>query len=134
MSKPYIHSLSSVKRHGGVPEDYMPIHEFMDSSKSVIADNRHRALTHNAWFISVVIPAVFGETMVNSDGKTISTRDIAEEHCIEDFHGFIPSAQDFIDHIPAEEWMNGRGVPPRWATVKKPKGGRIGRTINTISD
>lgn len=51
MSKPMIHAMSSAKRFGGVPEDYLPLHQFMDSSKSAHADNRHRALTHNAWFI-----------------------------------------------------------------------------------
>lgn len=55
MSKPWIHSLSSSKKFGGKPEDYMALHELMDSSKSVIADNRHRALTHTAWFISTII-------------------------------------------------------------------------------
>lgn len=46
MSKPFIHAQSSAKKFGGIWEDYISIHEFLDSSKSVIADNRHRALTH----------------------------------------------------------------------------------------
>ena len=45
--KPIIHAESSARKFGGQPEDYLEIHNFMDSSKSVIADNRHRALTHN---------------------------------------------------------------------------------------
>lgn len=53
MSKAIIHAISSSKRFGGLPEDYLPIHDFMDSSKSVIADNRHRVLTHQSWFIGV---------------------------------------------------------------------------------
>jgi len=39
----YYHALSSVKRFGGKPEDYLPIHEFFDESKSHFADFRHRA-------------------------------------------------------------------------------------------
>lgn len=51
MSKPMVHAESSVRKWGGKPEDYMPIHNLMDSSKGTIADSRHRALTHNTWFI-----------------------------------------------------------------------------------
>lgn len=31
---PYIHAELSAKRFGGVPEDYLDIHELMDSSKA----------------------------------------------------------------------------------------------------
>lgn len=100
----------------------MDIHEFMDSSKSVIADNRHRALSHNAWFISTVIPRVFGETRTNSDGRVYSTRDIAEQHCLEDFGGkFIPSAQDFLEQMPYLGWMHGEGSPPSYAKLAEKK-------------
>lgn len=53
--KPHIHAVSSAKHYGGSPDDYLDIHQFMDSSKGAIADNRHRALTHNSWFLSVVL-------------------------------------------------------------------------------
>lgn len=114
MSKPYIHSLSSVKKFGGQVEDYMPIHELLDSSKSIVADNRHRAFTHNSWFISTIIPKIFGETFTNSEGKTISSRDVAEQHVLEDYAmRFIPSAQDFLEEIGLPAWMqNGLGFPP----------------------
>ncbi len=123
MSKPYIHALSSVKHHGGVVSDYLPLHEFMDSSKATIADNRHRALTHNSWFILTIIPKVFGETFVNSDGKTVSSRDIAEEHVQEDYgNRFIPSAQDFLQEMEYTEWMtNGKGSPPSFARISNRK-------------
>ena len=58
MAKPHIHALSSVRSFGGLEEDYLPIHEFLDSSKAIVADNRHRAFTHNSWFINTVIPRV----------------------------------------------------------------------------
>ncbi len=92
----------------------MDIHNFMDSSKAAIPDNRHRALTHNSWFIGVVIERVFGSTRVNSDDKVYSTRDIAEEHVLQDYgNKFIPSAQDFLQEITWQDWMNnGIGQPP----------------------
>jgi hypothetical protein len=119
MSKPHVHARSSFKKFGGCPQDYEDIHEFLDSSKGTIADNRHRALTHNAWFISFIIPKVFGNTRVNSEGKTYSTRDIAEQHVLEDYGmKFIPSAQDFLAEIEFRPWMqNGRGVPPSFKKI-----------------
>ena len=119
MSKPYIHAVSSAKKYGGVAEDYMAIHTLMDQSKSVIADGRHRALTHNTWFIEVIIPLIFGETFGReSDDKIISSRDIAEQHVAEDFGGFIPAATDYLLAMSFEDWMNnGLGGPPSWAKV-----------------
>lgn len=113
MSKPYIHSLSSAKRFGGLPKDYIEIHNLLDSSKGAICDNRHRALTHNSWFLSVILERIFGVTITNSDGKEISVRDIGEQHVAEDFKGrFIPTAQDYLQEMEWKDWMNnGRGVP-----------------------
>lgn len=62
MAKPWKHAESSAKRFGGTPEDYIELHDFMDSSKEVFPDNRHRALTHNSWFIFVV-EKVFGHNL-----------------------------------------------------------------------
>lgn len=124
--KPYIHALSSAKKYQGKPEDYMPIHELMDSSKATVPDNRHRCLTHQSWFISVIIPKIFGETFVNSDGKVVSSRDIAEMHVLEDYHGFIPSAQDFLAEMEYKPWMqNGEGVPPSAAKVIKRRSQKV---------
>lgn len=54
MSKPHIHSKICASRFGGEPESYNPINWFMDSSKSVIADNRHRIFFHSAFGIFTV--------------------------------------------------------------------------------
>ncbi len=114
MSKPYVHSVSSARRFGGVPEDYLDIHNLMDSSKSAIADNRHRILTHTSWFLSTILEKVFGVVITNSDGRKVSVRDIGEQHILEDYGGrFIPTPQDFIENMNFDEWMNnGKGVPP----------------------
>ena len=119
MSKPYIHAISSAKKFGGEPEDYFPIHELMDSSKTSFADNRHRALTHNIWFINTILPRVFGDTRINSSGKIYSVKDVGEQHCLEDFGGkFIPSAQDYLQELEMQDWMqNGHGFPPSFAKI-----------------
>ncbi len=83
--KPQVHSDNSAKLFGGNPSDYLDIHNFMDLSKGAIADNRHRALTHNAWFLSNVLERVFGVTRVNSAGKAYSVREVGEQHVLEDY-------------------------------------------------
>lgn len=106
MSKPYIHARSSARRFGGVPEDYMKIHELMDHSKSALADVRHRALFHSAYGIYIV-QEIFGQTATNSDGKVYSVRDIAEQHVMEDL-GFIPTLEQWMSGAPIEPWMMGK--------------------------
>lgn len=130
MAKPYIHAQSSAKRFGGVADDYIEIHAFMDVSKGTIADSRHRALTHTSWFISTILERVkfansvestpgFFPTIKTSAGRRISVRDIGEQHILEDFnHRFIPSAQDYLSEIEFKDWMqNGQGSPPSFAKL-----------------
>lgn len=123
MAKPWIHALSSARKWGGKPEDYLEIHNLMDSSKGTIADSRHRALTHTSWFVGTILEKIFGVVLTNSDGRTVSVRDVGEQHVLEDFGGrFIPSAQDYLQQIELEEWMvQGRGVPPSFAKLEKPR-------------
>lgn len=121
MAKPYIHAESSARKYGGNAADYLDIHNLMDSSKSAIADNRHRALTHNSWFISNIVEKIFGTTRINSAGKVYSTRAIAEQHVLEDYgKRFIPSAQDFLQEMEYRRWMeNGKDVPPSFERINK---------------
>jgi hypothetical protein len=104
--KPYVHAKSSAARYGGVPEDYLDIHDYMDSSKAAMADVRHRAVFHSAFGIFIV-ERVFGTTRTNSIGKVYSVRDIAEQHVQEDL-GFIPSLEHWFKNTPIEDWMMGR--------------------------
>lgn len=117
MSKPMVHAINSARRFGGKPEDYLPLHDFMDSTKSAVSDNRHRMVTHNAWFIGVDGPLerAFGKTITvktENGEKTVSVRDIGEQHCLEDFGGVIPTLQDWTMATESQPWMSGMGKPP----------------------
>lgn len=103
--KPFIHAKISAKKFGGSPEDYLAIHDFIDSSKACYPDMRHRAVLHSS-FGCYVTELVFGTTITNSDNKEISTRDVAEEHIIEDL-GFIPTPEKWLKNMPREDWMYG---------------------------
>ena len=104
--KPYLHARSSSVKYGGKPDDYMDIHDFMDSTKSALADVRHRAVLHSAFGIYLV-EKVFGQTRTNSDNRVYSIRDIAEDHVKEDL-GFIPSMETWLRNIPIQDWMMGK--------------------------
>ena len=103
MAHSYIHAKSSAKKFGGVPEDYVKIHDWFDQSKAHIADARHRALLHHSFGI-FLCEQMFGHTITNSAGKEIPTRIIAEQHVTEDF-GFIPSVEQWFQNFPLEKWM-----------------------------
>lgn len=129
--KPHIHAESSAKKFGGKPDDYLAIHTFLDESKGAIADHRHRAMTHNTWFIMTVLPRVFGDTIKNSKGKKVSVREIGEQHVLEDFRGkFIPSAQDFLQAMEYQPWMNnGEAYPP-----SHPQGLQAKKSVDELAE
>lgn len=103
--KPYNHARNSVRKWKGVEDDYMPIHEFIDSSKAHYADMRHRALLHTS-FGCYLAELVFGTMITNSSGIKVSVRDVAEQHIIEDM-GRIPSVSHFLDNMTLQNWMGG---------------------------
>jgi hypothetical protein len=106
--KSYVHAKNSVKRYGGVIEDYMPIHDWFDSTKAAYANFQHRAILHNSFGIFLA-EQLFGTTITNSDGKVVSVRDVAEDHVKEDCAGRIPTIQDWLCKLEPEAWMLGRG-------------------------
>lgn len=103
MAHSYHHAVSSARKWGGVPEDYLPVHDWMDGSKVILADFRHRALRHHAegcWMAETI----FGITITNSNGHVVPVRMIAERHIVEDL-GRIPSFADWVRCIRPEPWM-----------------------------
>ena len=107
MANPLIHSKSSVKRWGGRVEDYLPIHELIDSPKASMNNNSSRLLTHNTWFAYHIIPKIFGYNIINSIGKSVDSVDIALLHIAEDFRmKFVPTPQDYLKHLVVQPWMN----------------------------
>ena len=112
MANPLKHAKSSVRRFKGSIEDYIDLHRFLDSPKATMNNNSARALTHNQWFITTVLPAVFGYNIINSDGREVDVVDIGMLHVLEDFnHKFVPTAQDYLKHLVVQPWMNNAVKP-----------------------
>lgn len=105
MSHPIHHAQSSVKKWGGKIEDYLPVHDFLDSSKTHFADFRHRAVYHHSAGI-FECERTLGHSITNSDGKIVPVRYIAERHVLEDCGGVIPTLADWFRNIKREVWMS----------------------------
>jgi hypothetical protein len=69
-------------------------------------NNSSRLLTHNTWFAYTIIPKIFGYNIINSEGKSVDTVDIAMLHIAEDFKmRFVPTPQDYLKHLEVQAWM-----------------------------
>lgn len=116
----YYHAQSAAKKWGGVPEDYIEIESFIDSSKQIIGDVRHRSIYHHTLGV-FLCERLFGttitvgetENVVLNDGtvrppraRQVPVRLIAELHIMQDL-GWIPSPSDYIKNMPVAQWMGG---------------------------
>ena len=115
--KPYLHANTDVKVFGGVREDYIDIHEFIDSSYHCLPDVRHRALLHNQFGL-MMVEKLFGQVRKNSDGRDYSPRQIAERHILQDL-GMIPTVEAYFNNMKLQPWMSG--------TLKKKRSIKLGK-------
>ena len=102
------HAVSAARKWGGEADQYLAIEEFIDSSKQVIGDVRHRSLYHHTMGV-YLCQRVFGDTLTVVRKKTtvqVPIRMIAERHIIEDL-GWLPSPADYIEDMPIKQWMSG---------------------------
>lgn len=100
---PYHHAVSSAKKYGGDPDDFIHIHHWFDESKAFLPDFRHRALRHHAEGIFLA-ERIFGHTMTTSQGRVVPVRFIGEQHVKEDLRR-IPTVQDWLRNLQPESWM-----------------------------
>jgi hypothetical protein len=107
MAHSYHHAISSAKKWGGVPEDYLKVHDFFDQSKQSVADFRHRFMLHHSHGIFLA-QQFFGHTIQNSGGRFVPVRLIVEQHVREDL-GHIPTLGNWVRCIIPEPWMGRTG-------------------------
>ena len=99
MAHPNLHAKSSAKKFGGKPEDYIHLHEWMDETKGWLGDSLHRMYRHHSEGI-FEMQERFGTEFKNSDGKTVYTRYVGEQHVKEDCNNYIPSAKEAFAEVP----------------------------------
>lgn len=102
---PYKHAESSAAKFGGSAEDYADIHDWLDETKQYTGNWTHRALRHHAAGVQWVIER-FGHSRVNSAGRPVPVKMIAEQHIEEDC-GYIPTVADWLDLLKKtpDDWM-----------------------------
>jgi len=94
------HCKISVRRYGGVEDDYRSIHDFIDSTKVLCAGSRHR-IFHTTWAVNLVVVPIFGHTIINSDNAEVDVKDLCErDHLLVDYaNKFIPTLNDFMSAV-----------------------------------
>jgi hypothetical protein len=107
MSHPIQHAKSAAKRFGGKWEDYIAIEEWFDETKAWIGHSKHRMFRHHSEGI-FECEKKFGPSFENSDGRTVYTRYVGEQHVKEDCNGYIPTAKEWVKMIES-------GKPELWA-------------------
>ncbi len=104
------HAQSAARQWGGTPEHYIAIEEFIDSSKKIIGDVRHRSLYHHTagvWLCQEVFGRVLEIPRQTGQGVIqVPVRLVAERHILEDL-GWLPSPADYIAGMPIAAWMSG---------------------------
>lgn len=104
------HAQSAARQWGGTPEMYIAVEEFIDSSKEIIGDVRHRAMYHHTagvWLCQRIFGRVLEIPRRNAEGVIqVPVRLVAERHILEDL-GWLPSPADYIAGMPIAGWMSG---------------------------
>lgn len=99
MAHPYYHALSSAYTLGGVADDYLNLHSFMDQTQEYIGNYYHRIFLHNTWgmyFIEKLVGEVFTRP---SDRERVPTRLVLEQHILEDMR-IIPTLAEWFAEVP----------------------------------
>jgi len=97
--KPLQHAQISQKTYGGSWQDYIEVHNFLDTSKAACANFKHRFLLHHIEGIELGAQ-IFGASLRNSENKIIETRRLLTDHLIEDV-GRIVNVEDWArDLLP----------------------------------
>jgi len=107
MAHPIIHAKSSAKKFGGIWEDYIHLHNWLDETKGWYGHSLHRIWRHHSEGI-FEMEQKFGPMFTNSDGKVVYTRYVGEQHIKEDCFNYVPSAKEWILAMDAKEkpvWM-----------------------------
>jgi hypothetical protein len=79
----------------------------MDETKGWFGDSLHRMFRHHSEGI-FEMEKRFGTEFKNSEGKTVYTRYVGEQHVKEDCNNYVPSAKEWINNMAENKrpsWM-----------------------------
>jgi hypothetical protein len=113
MAHAHNHTLSSLRKQGGDPNDpqdyaeHFKLHQWMDESKRFFAGPAHRMLRHHTQGCFDA-EAVFGTHITMRSGQKIAVRYVLEQHLIEDF-GWVPTPTDWMRAVTVTPQLMSRG-------------------------
>lgn len=90
--KPLQHALIAAHRYGGEWQDWYAFHDWFDQSKMVFPSMQHRMFLHSDFGCHLAV-RVFGEFLTAKDGSRVATRELSQDHQIEDLGRVIPLAE-----------------------------------------
>ncbi len=104
------HCRASATRYGGQPEDYAPLHRFLDWPRDYLPDGLYQRILHNGWGIALCEEAFGDELRRASDGESVATRAIATDHIAAEL-GVVPTLESCLEGITVQRWMCTRAMP-----------------------
>ncbi len=110
MAHGYHHAVSSARRWGGTPDEFVFIHTWFDGSKEQMADFRHRALRHHLEGIWLS-ERLFGVTGDRPNAMRASRIHMRASRCKTQFPGAIQAvnlAQTWISADPNDLFIKMR--------------------------
>jgi hypothetical protein len=128
--KPLAHARIAAYRYGGSWQEWLPYHDFFDSSKVALPSVQHRMFLHSDFGASL-FKRIFGNTITVA-GRTVPTDHLAQDHLDEDLGRVIPLTT-WLASLPHDLE---RSRPPAhlrgWRS--DPLGGMIERYGGTAND
>lgn len=108
---PYDHARSSARIHGGVWQDYFPLHAWFDASKSLLCRFTHRALRHHLEGVAEAV-AHFGADIRNADNVEVDTMTLGVQHLEEDCPHTV-HAKDWLVGFDTPDWLPAEAPDPQ---------------------
>lgn len=100
---PYDHARSSARIHGGVWQDYYPLHAWFDATKAILCRFTHRALRHHIEGVAEAT-AHFGADIRNADHVDVDVMALGLQHLEEDCPRIV-HASDWLVGFAAPDWL-----------------------------
>ena len=95
MAHPIDHAKTTASILGGVYQDWLPLHCWLDASKIAVADYTHRMMRHHTYGVERAVELFTSDTLFEHE-----VRAAAQQHIMEDCGGRVPEYEDWLDCLP----------------------------------
>jgi hypothetical protein len=114
--KPLQHAQITAHRYGGMWQDWIAFHDWIDRSKMLFPSMQHRMFLHSDFGLWLAV-RIFGEFIQSEDGMKISIKNLFRDHQIEDL-GRIVTLSEWLRETDASYWTRRLRPPPHLELIK----------------